>query len=100
MPGGRATAGRRGRRAGRGGAYGISFRRVEGPAAGRAVRPAPPRGLLPVVVQGGDQRAAAGVPGELPEEGAPQALVLLVGHLPGDGGRRVVAPPVAAAIRH
>src|SRR4051794_37524029 len=77
-----------------------------GGAAGRRERGtgndpgAPPsvRASLQVVADGGDELTVAGVAGELPEERAAQALLPDVGHLAGDGRRRVVAPPVAAAL--
>src|SRR5690348_5115947 len=56
------------------------------------------RGGLKTVLHRGDQLAVAGVAGELPEEGARETLVLHVRHIPGDGRRSVVAPPVAAAV--
>src|SRR5690349_989869 len=56
------------------------------------------RRLLPdAVAHRGDELAAGGVAGELPHEGAAEALRLGVARLAGDGGRGVVAPPVAAA---
>src|SRR5262249_43514202 len=49
------------------------------------------------VAHRGDQLAVAGVTGQLPEEGAAEPLAAHVAHLPADGARRVVAPPVVAA---
>src|SRR5690554_1405441 len=44
-----------------------------------------------------DQRTVRGVTGQLPEEGPGEALLLGEVHLPRDGARRVVAPPLAVA---
>src|SRR5690606_3559000 len=55
-------------------------------------------GSAETVSEGGDQLAVRGVPAELPEEGARQALVPGVGCLAADGGRGVVAPPLVTAL--
>src|SRR5690606_9451405 len=63
--------------------------------------PVPFRGVGPLlqpVGQGVDQFAVGGVTAELPEERPAEPLVLDVGHLPRQGGRGVVAPPVVAAV--
>src|ERR1700754_3484445 len=51
-----------------------------------------------VVLDCRNELTVAGVTGEFPEERPAQTLLLHVRHLPGDGRRRVVAPPVAAAL--
>ena len=53
---------------------------------------------LAIVVERCDQLTVAGIAAKLPEERAAEALILLVGHLAGDGGRGIVAPPVVATV--
>src|SRR6266511_5127291 len=60
--------------------------------------PLPHSGVLQVVPDRRDQLTVAGVPRELPEERSGEALLLHVGHLSGDGRRRVVAVPVVSAL--
>src|SRR5690349_19001341 len=57
-----------------------------------------PSGSAEPTPHGANQFAAGGVAAELPEERPAQTVLAGVAHLAADRGRRVVAPPLVAAL--